>query len=957
MAGFPAFWKRQQGSARHDSGQGGGQRVHNPQSRHGYGPKGDINPPGVERVEAMYRREPSFTNLLPWLDYDPQSKAFLLSDGRGLGALFDIQPAGCEARPDEWLETFRDKLQIALGALPENDPPWVVQFFVQDEPRLESLVDDVAAYVRESAKGSRFSEAWLAVLREHLGDICRPEGLFVDKLVTGAAWRGRRRRVRATLSRCPVGGEGSWTATPEQELDDVAARFATALAAAGIGVRRCCGKDLYEWMFRWFNPHPPTEDGDADGLLKATPCPGDEADGRPFGYDFSEALMLGLPVADPDAGLWWFDDIPHRLISVQALSGAPLIGQLALERLVGDHRFAVLDRMPEHTVMVMTIAIQPQDAVRNHLTRVERASFGDYAESILAAEDAKAAQMEIARGNKLFPLTTAFYVRGAALGDLQENQAGLAARVHQVHSLLLSNNIRPILERDDLVPLDSYIRNLPMAYDHAFDRQETRAHGWCLPATSPTCCRCTGVPQVPASRGCCSSTGAANPCSSTPSPTASPSPSLILGPTGSGKSAMLVYDLLMVMAVHRPRVFIIEAGGSFSLLGQYFASLGLAVNQVTMRPGEDVSLPPFADALKLPKSKPPFKSKSQGQGDETKSDRVDNGDMERMSEETQEAEWEGRDDATDVGRDLLGEMEISARLMITGGDAHEDARLTRADRWLIQQAILVAVGQVRASGRSQVLTEDVAHALLAMAGERPNGLRTWPTPWGISAHRALAAHFFNRPGKLWPDADVTIFEMGVLAKDGYEDKLAVAYVSLMNHIHALVERCQYEGRPTIVLTDEGHLITTNPLLAPYVVKITKMWRKYGAWLWLATQNMQDFPDSAKRMLNMMEWWKCLSMPPEEAEQIARFRELSDEERALLLAAGKEPGKYTEGVILGPGLKALFRSVPPALALALAMTEQHEKAERARIMKEHNCPELDAALIIAGQIAAGRRGHG
>ena len=60
--------------------------------------------------------------------------------------------------------------------------------------------------------------------------------------------------MRATLSRCPAGGEGSWTATPEQELDDVAARFATALAAAGIVVRRCGGSDLYEWMFRWFNP-------------------------------------------------------------------------------------------------------------------------------------------------------------------------------------------------------------------------------------------------------------------------------------------------------------------------------------------------------------------------------------------------------------------------------------------------------------------------------------------------------------------------------------------------------------------------------------------------------------------------------------------------------------------------------------------------------------------------------
>ena len=53
----------------------------------------------------------------------------------------------------------------------------------------------------------------------------------------------------------------------------------------------------------------------------------------------------------------------------------------------------------------------------------------------------------------------------------------------------------------------------------------------------------------------------------------------------------------------------------------------------------------------------------------------------------------------------------------------------------------------------------------------------------------------------------------------------MAYVSLMNHIHALVERCQYEGRPTIVLTDEGHLITTNPLLAPYVVMTPKMLRK------------------------------------------------------------------------------------------------------------------------------------
>ncbi|MEG7377728.1 hypothetical protein, partial [Pseudomonas aeruginosa] len=47
-------------------------------------------------------------------------------------------------------------------------------------------------------------------------------------------------------------------------------------------------------------------------------------------------------------------------------------------------------------------------------------------------------------------------------------------------------------------------------------------------------------------------------------------------------------------------------------------------------------------------------------------------------------------DLEDDQRDILGEMEIVARLMITGGEEKEDARLTRADRSAIRQAILAA---------------------------------------------------------------------------------------------------------------------------------------------------------------------------------------------------------------------------------------------------------------------------
>ena len=303
-------------------------------------------------------------------------------------------------------------------------------------------------------------------------------------------------------------------------------------------------------------------------------------------------------------------------------------------------------------------------------------------------------------------------------------------------------------------------------------------------------------------------------------------------------------------------------------------------------------------------------------------------------------------------------MEIAARIMITGGDEREDARMTRADRLLIRNAIYLAARNVKQTGKDQVLTEDVVAALheigakQELAEHRRN--RAIEMGDGMALFcSGLAGQFFNRQGKRWPQADVTILDMGILAREGYEDQLTVAYISMMSHINALVEEHQHDARPTLVVTDEGHIITTNPLLARYVVKITKMWRKLGAWFWIATQNLEDFPDASRRMLNMMEWWLCLVMPKEEVEQIARFKDLSDEQRSLLLSTRKEPGKYVEGVVIADSLEALFRNVPPPLSLALAMTEKHEKAERAIIMREQDCSELEAVYVMTERIAKNR----
>ena len=902
-------------------------------ARRQVGDKQEDTPVTTRQVQRLYERPPSFTDLLPWMEYDPDSRTFLLEDGISVGALFELTPVGTEARTPAFMTQLRDAIQTALtDAIPEeDDAPWILQVYVQDEPSLEDFQQTLADYAQPNALDSAYTRHFQQTMAEHLGRITRPGGLFEDTAVTGTRWRGQVRRVRATLyRRLKPHGRLPSAIEVEEALNDVATKWVASLASAGIRARRGTGKDLYEWLLKWFNPRPEVASGNPDRLLEIAPYPGDED--LPFGHDLAERLTLTMPCSDNATATWWFDDLPHTVVTIQGLRRAPEIGHMTAERQAGDHVFTLFDRLPEHTVMVLTLTATPQDVTRNHIAQVKRAAVGDSAEAELTREDAEVVEREMARGNKLYPLSMAFYVRGDDLKALRAN-------VNQLNALLLPNGLQPILHEADLLALDSYIRNLPMAHDAALDKSRRRSR---LVFSSHTAnlmplygrSKGTGHPGlVFFNRG-------AEPLVFDPLHRADRKKNahmLILGPTGAGKSALLVYLLQQMAAQYRPRIFIIEAGGSFSLLGQQFQAHGLAVNQVTLNPNADVSLPPFADALRVLQKERQHHLRQ---------------DPDALTDDDDETDEEGS------GRDILGEMEIAARIMITGGDEREDARMTRADRLLIRNAIFLAAKTVKEAGGDQVLTQDVVDALQrighddSLPDHRRN--RAIEMADGMALFcSGLAGHFFNRPGTPWPQADVTILEMGILAREGYEDQLTVAYISMMSHINDLVERHQHDERPTLVVTDEGHIITTNPLLARYVVKITKMWRKLGAWFWIATQNLEDFPDASRKMLNMMEWWLCLVMPKEEVEQIARFKDLTDVQRNLLLSARKEPGKYVEGVVLSDNLEALFRNVPPPLSLALAMTEKHEKAERAAIMAERGCSELEAVHIIAKRIAQKR----
>ncbi|MEW5107391.1 conjugative transfer ATPase [Morganella morganii] len=786
-------------------------------------------------TDKLYPVNPSFTDYLPWAEYLPESQCLLLDDGVSVGAVFEVIPAGTEGRTATRLDEIRDIAEDALqDSFDERDShPWVVQFFCQDDPEVTAYLDTLRGYIRPQAQDTVMTADYLRETERHMRGLAVPQGLFTDKAVTGAPWRGQQRRTRMVIYRYadPAVSE---PLSPEDQLNQVCDRLASALAGAGIAVLRQNGAQIHAWLLRWFNPAPDWTDKET---LYRTAAHEDTAPGElPLVNDFSEMLLFSPPRADAENGVWWFDGLPHCAVTIDRIRRAPAVGHLTGETRRGEHINALMDLLPPGTVISLTLVVQPQDVLEARFTHLAKNAIGENSESARVRADAETAKSYLGERHKLWRGSMTFYLSASSLQQLNRQRREMTA-------VLLNAGLQPVRPEYDVAPLNGWLRALPMCFDPARDKKHwyTRLmfvqH---LANMLPVFGRDSGTGHP----GFTFFNRGGAPLTFDPLNSADRSKNahlVLFGPTGSGKSATLNSLFAQLMAVHRPRLFIAEAGNSFGLFADYCAALELTVHKISIKPGCGISLAPFADAHKLA-------GIPQNSGE--------------LSDDI------GADDAETEERDILGEL-------------------------------------------------------------------------------------FNREGRHWPEADITLIDLGTLAREGYEAPLAVAYTSLVNTINNIAERDQFLEREIVFATDEAHMITTNPLLAPYVVKVVKMWRKLGAWLWLATQNLEDFPDTAKKMLNMIEWWLCLVMPPEEVEEIARFRKLTDEQKAMLLSATKTPRCYTEGVVLASRIEALFRAVPPSLYLALGMTEKEEKAARRELMIKHGISELEAAKRVARELDKGR----
>ncbi len=886
---------------------------------------------GVPRAAeaAMYRLQRSFVDHLPWAEALADG-TILLEDGRSVGAAWEIRPRGTEGRGGAWLAGLRDGLHDVLQDTFEelDGSPWVVQTFTWREPDLSAAAAAFAKYAAEHAGGDGFAADYGEILAAHYRGVARPGGLFADRL-SQTRWAGARQRTVVTVHR--------WCrdATPADDgklVLEAGGKLMGALEGLGVRHRRLSAADVHAWLTRWFNAWTDLTPDDPAAFAR-----GFLDDELPYGDAFADSLFYAHPRSDAERGAWVFDRTAMRVLTVEGFRRPPAIGHVTGERRHGDAVNAVLDQMPEGAVYVTTLVPVPQDTVGVHVERIAASATGESADALRTRADCDAAKEIMGERHKLYRLGVAFHLSAPSLEDLEERSA-------QARTVLLRHGFRAVAPKDDVRALDSFLLHLPMAYDPDVDRKagwrQTRL-AWVQHAANlwPVFGRSAGTGHPGLSffnRG-------GEPLSFDPLnklDRLKNAHGLLVGPTGAGKSATLGGMLAQLMAVHRPRLFVIEAGNSFGLLADWFESRGLSVNRVDLKPGSGVSLAAFADAALLPEAA------EAGLDTET----LEDADLPELGDV--------EDDDEDEPRDILGELETVATLMVTGGEAKEVERLRRADRRVIRDAVIEAAKNARAEGAAP-RTEHVRRAFHLLAETREGlldearqRLHDMGDAIGLFCD-GFAGEVFNRDGDIWPETDVTLVDLAHFAREGYEAHLAIALISLLNVVNNIAERDQRTGREIVVAIDEAHIVTTHPLVSPYLVKIVKMWRKLGAWLWLATQNLEDFPGAARKLLNMIEWWICLVMPKEEVEEMRRFRDLSEAQRDLLLSATKAHLQYTEGVVLAGSVETLFRCVPPSLVLALVQTERHEKARRAEIMAERGVAEVDAAILVAAEIDSAR----
>ncbi|GEA09131.1 conjugative transfer ATPase, PFL_4706 family protein [Alteromonas sp. KUL42] len=911
-------------------------------------------------IRAQYQQPSSFTDRLPFIEYISSEQMFLMHDCHSVAAAFEINTINTEGFPINTKAMLRDEMMRVLrDTVPqESNNPWVVEVFFSNTYSLDKAVGAFKSF--ESRSRSTVHDGVKRTLDEmyerHLKGMAGEKGIFIDEQVTKLPFGGKETIGRMFIYR-KRNRKIKLDESPIEELNIIRDRLVHSIkdiGGTGVDIKNMDGKGYYDWMFRWFNPNPEVTNGDTEAALDLFPYPGDED--VPAGRDFSGMLTITPPKSDVSKGVWEFDDVLHRYLPVALIRGAPKIGVFSSP----TDGTSLFDKLPSGTTFAMKITFVSKDDVEKDIGQIEKAAVGDGAIASEAREEAAHVKELLLRGQTLLPVEMGFYVRAKTDGDLRRTG-------NKVKTAAASVQLQIVEDKYDIKACDNYFRMLPGNYRPELNKIRSTTLKASLQHVAnyfPLLGRGkgSGSPvQMQFNRG-----GEVMSFDSI-GDRLSNSHKVIIGGSGAGKSVKLVEELFQYVAQYNAQVFIIEKGDSLKLAVEYLERLGKSTNQIKLDSRSKSILPPYANAYKALAAEQDIEEAINDPRDVVADTYAEVDSIPHASTPPPDDLVNFGIDDDDGEKDYLGEMELMTRIIVTGGNAEENNKLTPADQSFIRRAILNAAKRCSEEGKPHPLVSDVAEEMKRLMESdkrmREKHLeRAYDMGEGMNNFTlGLAGKLFNGYGELFPNVDITHIDLGDTVKAGKEAELAVAYASVLNSVTDLAEVNQYSGRPIIVITDEGHNVVSktskaSDILVPAIVKIVKMMRKLGCWYWIATQNIKDFSDEAGALLKLAEWWEVLLVPEGEDDDIARFKRLTDDQKAILSSVTKDPRKYTEGFIMCANKKInnqVFRNIPPSIILALAMSDPDEKLARASVMKEHNISELDAAIYMGQELDRAR----
>lgn len=905
-------------------------------------------PPPLSQAQydRLFDAHPAFVDYFPVIDYLADEAVYLFDDYVNVAKIYEVGTRYMAAKSESALDDFNRSVSLALNALPADDKdPYVVQIFVTKQ-RCENIGDYLASKIRPQLLEDKLTQTVIDMMRQHSQLLTHEKGVFPDSRLTGdSGWRiGEQKVYLVVYRKKPSNAWKKSKKTPAQQIEHDLTAFHTAMRSGGIHLKPLLPSALINWLAPFFgNDSRWTEEELASSRDIANYDLGQKIfEAQPnYHHDYSEAT---------ERGIWQFGKKWSRYLTLGGINKVPRSGAITIGEQYSDGSDMVLsasffEKLPVGSMMTYAIIPQTDAQMKFEMSLVaNKAAETVSREADYANEQANTAYDEMMRNHeKIFYAQIGVFLCADSLETLLDDTETTIAEVR-------STGIMQVVDPQwDLFPQHSYIKSLPCVYDFRNDRNATLRS-----RKSYTSHLSSLLPFFG------NKSGSVNPCYITFTRTGEPcylnpfhpddkdrvSHEVFFGPTGSGKSATVCYMTLMSMAVNNSRIFLFDYGGSFKLLVDFAEACGKKVKRIKFTPNSKDVIAPFFETAKALEEVKQAEAINAG----TYQANTENNNIEEQNEKENEK------------RTYLGEMEVILRVMVTGGNESESAKLSQTDLAQLSQALAKGLQLSVDLGEPHARPVHIADAMQQMADEessRKGGIAdvakamyekaTALRRWTQGLHGIL----FNRTATGFdPDYDLTIVEIGSLDKT--PDMMAVAGLAATYNITAMAEVLQNSGRSIEIKIDEAHMWAKIKMLIDGLMVGSKVFRKLNTWLCLITQDVSDFNDETDKILTNAEFWHLMKLSEKEIKQVTKILDLDEEVQHLIKFPKKERGRFVEGVsICDKYPDTLVRYVLPSLVLALAQTEGTEKEYRYRVMQEHNCSELEAAYIIAAEIEESR----